>query len=137
MKYLLDTNVISEPRKKAPEARVLRWLQENSQDKLFISVLTIGEIRKGVELLESQKKKAKINSWLEKDLLEIFEDRVVDIDSNITNAWGKIMAKYKNVPVVDGLLAASCIAYDFTLATRNVKDFATIVELKILNPWKD
>ncbi len=136
MSYLLDTNVISEPQKAKPSAAVLAWLTSRPQNSLYISVLTIGEIRKGIEQNVSGKRKKLLTDWLENDLPEWFSGRVVGIDTKLAEQWGVISATRKNLPAIDGLIAASCLVHGLTLVTRNTKDFVGISELKIINPWE-
>ncbi len=103
--------------------------------KLYLSVLTLGEIRKGVEkLVESTAKKQKITQWLELDLVELFYGRIIHIDAIISDKWGYI-SFLKNRPAIDGLIAASAIVHNYKLVTRNVKDFEGIPGLELINPW--
>lgn len=136
MSYLLDTNVISEPKKPKPNQKVLDWMSSVSPNRLYISVLTIGEIRKGIELNVSGKRKAVLTDWLENDVSAWFTGRVIVIDEKVAEKWGEISAENKNLPAIDGLIAASCLVYNLFLVTRNVKDFAGVHGLQLLNPWK-
>jgi predicted nucleic acid-binding protein len=118
-----------------PSKQVLNWLTLIDENRLFISVLTIGEIRKGVEKVSDQVKKQKIIHWLENDLLDRFYGRIINIDSAIADKWGYIGSLYNN-PAIDALIAASAIVHNHKLVTRNVKDFKNISGLEIINPWE-
>lgn len=134
MMYLLDTNVISEIVKKVPNQKVLEWLSSIDAKYFYLSVLTLGEIRKGVEKLPEGKRKQQIITWLEIDLLKQFTGRIIDIDSDIADKWGFI-SSVANIPAIDGLIAASAIVHNHKLVTRNIKDFVSISGLEIINPW--
>lgn len=134
--YLLDTNVISETIKKTPDGNVIRWLRSIPSSKFVLSVMTLGEIRKGVEKLTDQQKKQKILHWLEVELLTQFESRIITIDSEVADKWGNITALY-NIPAIDGLIAASAIVHNCKLVTRNIKDFDSIIGLELINPWNN
>lgn len=134
MMYLIDTNVISETIKKQPNQNVLNWLFSIDIKSLSLSVLTLGEIRKGVERIEDEAKKQTIIRWLEVDLLQRFYGRIIPIDANVADKWG-YLCSLKNMPAVDGLIAASAITHNHKLVTRNIKDFKEIIGLEIINPW--
>ncbi len=133
--YLLDTNIISESTKKTPNEKVLAWLSSIDSPKLFLSVLTLGEIRKGVEKLGDPFKKQKITQWLEIDLLGMFYGRIIDIDSAVSDKWGYI-SSLQNIPAIDALIAASALVHNYKLVTRNIKDFESIAGLELINPWE-
>jgi predicted nucleic acid-binding protein len=135
--YLVDTNVISEPRQKRPDAKVEAWLQVN-ESTLYTSVLVIGEIRYGIELLPSgSARRAGLLRWLER-LLSIMGGRVLSINARVAQEWARLQAEVyaKNLilPVVDSLLAATARRYDLTMATNNVKDFQA-AGVKVVNPF--
>ena len=132
--YLIDTNVISETIKKSPNENVLKWLNQLDIYKIYISVVTLGEIRKGIEKLDLENKKQKLIQWLEVDLLEKFDGRVVSVDPKIADKWGYICSKGE-IPAIDALIAASALVNNFKLVTRNTKDFDKISGLEIINPW--
>jgi len=132
--YLLDTNVISETIRAKPNPVVLEWLASIDSRKFYLSVLSLGEIRKGIEKLEDTKRKQKIIQWLEIDLKKIFADRIIMVDSIVADKWGYICAK-ENIPAIDSLLGASALVHNLKLVTRNVKDFQSISGLEIVNPW--
>jgi toxin FitB len=134
--YLLDTNVISEPMRSRPDMRIVTWL--NSLEIAHISALTIGEIRKGIEGATDPKRKRRLESWLENELIIRFEPRIHNIDARVADRWGRMIAKTpRPLQVMDSLLAATALTYDFILATRNVRDFADIAGLRLYDPWSD
>lgn len=136
MMYLLDTNIVSEVIKPIPNVNVIEWLQHINVEHLAISVLTIGEIRKGIELTENPTRKAGLIRWLENDLAEWFGRRIVPINLDIADKWGYIRGYTPRIfPTIDSLLAASALVYNMKLVTRNVKDFEHVAGLEIINPW--
>ena len=132
--YLLDTNVISETIKKAPNQDVIRWLASVDASQFLLSVLAIAEIRKGIEKLQDATKKQSIIQWLENDLTTKFHGRIIPINQDIAEKWGYLSA-YKNIPAIDGLIAATALVFNYKLVTRNIKDFEGIIGLEIINPW--
>ena len=137
MIYLLDTNVISETIKKSPNKILLKWLSSIDITQCALSVLTLGEIRKGAEMLEDKSKKHQIKQWLEIDLLKQFYGRIIYIDAKIADKWGYICSlnKSNKMLAIDTLIAASAIVNNLKLITRNTKDFEKISGLEIFNPW--
>ncbi len=136
MKFLLDTNVVSELFKKQPEPKVSSWLKEADQDSLFLSVLTLGEIRKGIEKMDQGSRKARLVQFLEKDVPAQFEERILPVDFEVAETWGLLEAhSSRPLPTVDALLAATALTHNLTLVTRNTQDFS-FSHLKILNPWE-
>lgn len=138
MKYLIDTCVISELIKPNKNQNVLNWIQSTYEEQLFLSVLSIGEINKGISKLPVSKKKELLGLWVEKDLKKRFIGRILGINEVIASLWGNIQGeaerKGKKMPVVDSLIAATAIVYDMVVVTRNIKDLE-ISGCKILNPW--
>jgi len=135
MSYLLDTNVISEFFRKRPNINVLTWLDDIPEQALFVSVLTIGEIRKGIEKTKDTRRKEKIRIWLEHDIKAYFQERILKIDDQIAERWGRLMNETKNPPAaIDSLIAATALAHDLRLVTRNVSDFQ-YPALEVINPW--
>jgi hypothetical protein len=135
--YLVDTNVLCEPRQKRPEAKVVNWLKAN-EASLYTSVLVTGEIRYGIELLPANSaRRAELLKWHE-EMLGIMAGRVLSINARVADEWGRLQAeaRAKNVvlPVVDSLLAATARRYQVVLATDNTSDFRG-VGLKIVNPF--
>jgi predicted nucleic acid-binding protein len=136
MSYLVDTNVILELVKVQPDRSVVEWFREVPSDALFISVLTIGEIRKGIEKLEASTKRGKLVVWLEQELPVWFEDRILVIDSEVAERWGYMLAKSKKIPsAVDSLIASTALVHNLKILTRNTKDFLAFPDLEIINPW--
>lgn len=136
MSYLLDTNVISELVKLKPNANVLEWFNHIPDETLHISVLTLGEIRKGIEGLKERERKDKLRLWLEVELRDWFGDRILMLDLHVADRWGRLQSEMKRpIAAIDSLLAATALHYDLTLVTRNVRDFQ-FPGLLVLNPWE-
>ncbi len=136
--FLLDTNVVSELVRPKPDENVARWVEATDESILFISSLTLGEIRNGVERLGSGRRRGRLESWLQVDLRARFRDRILPIDEEVADRWGLISALAKAhgkpVPVVDGLLAATAVHYNLTFVTRNISNVAG-TGVATLNPW--
>jgi len=138
MNYLLDTCVISELINKNPDPNVIQWITEAEESRLFISVLTIGEFYKGVAKLPKSKKKEKLYEWVKYDLEKRFNDRIRNFDFQSAAIWGKIQAQSKlsgkAMPAIDGMIAATGIAYNLTVVTRNTTDME-VSGVALFNPW--
>jgi predicted nucleic acid-binding protein len=138
VRLLLDTNVLSEVTKPRPEARVLQWLDGLDEDRAFISVVSIAEIRRGVALMNNGRKRDALAEWLSRDLPQRFERRVIPVDEPVALAWGDVMGLAKRsgrgLASMDGLIAATALAHDLALATRNTKDFEGL-GIEIIDPW--
>jgi len=128
LKYLLDTNIISEIISKSPNEKVLKFLEKN-KNNLYLSVITIGEINAGIEKLDNSKRKDKLKLWLQ-DLLQKFEDKILDIDIYVMLLWGEISTTLKKqgitISIMDCLIASCAIKENMILVTRNEKDFKDI-----------
>ena len=138
MTFLIDTNIISEVRKgQRCNAGVASWYAETSETNLFISALIIGEIRKGIEIArhrgDSQQADV-LEFWLE-TVVGRFSSRILPVDASVSNAWGRLYA-IRNVPVIDGLLAATAEIHNLTLVTRNISDVRGL-GVNLLNPFSD
>lgn len=137
--FLLDTNCISELVRPKPEPRVMEWMEATDEAMLYLSVLTIGEIRKGLAGLAQGKRRTHLETWLEVDLQTRFAGRIMPIDAAIADRWGVIAAegkrKGKALPVIDGLLAATALHHNLTVVSRNASDFAN-TQVQVLNPWQ-
>ena len=137
MKYMLDTNVISELQKSNCNQNVRLFAQDIHWEDMCLSVITIGELCYGVEKLQAGKKKHELSVWLYTKLPEWFNGRIIEIDTEVILEWGKIRAKTKRqLPVADSLIAASAISNRAFLVTRNTKDFEDIEGINLLNPWE-
>ncbi len=136
MSYLLDTNIISELVKTAPNPSVLQWIDSLESDELFLSVITLGEIRNGASGIKSKQKQDKISHWLEVELPAYFQDRILAIDRKVVDMWGRLQDKTAgyNLPAIDGLIAATAHVHGLKLVTRNIKDFLHI-DIQVINPW--
>ncbi|MCK5330926.1 MAG: type II toxin-antitoxin system VapC family toxin [Candidatus Marinimicrobia bacterium] len=138
MNYLLDTCVISELIKKNPDPNVLRWITEVEETSLYLSVLTFGEIHKGIEKLPQSKKKAQLHKWVNSNLRERFKNRIINFDLVVATKWGEIQGQAelagKPMSLIDGLISATGIAYDLIVVTRNTKDMEQS-GVSLVNPW--
>ena len=137
--FLLDTNMISELFRPRPEPKVLQWIEATDEELMFLSVLTIGEIRKGIHLHPNARSRTKLEAWLASEVRARFEDRILPVDAAVAERWGQLAAKARTerghkLPVVDGLLAATAQHYDLVLVTRNVDDVAA-TGVHLFNPW--
>jgi len=133
--WLVDTNVISELRRRDPDANVRAWFAQRPATELYLSVLTLGEIRKGVEALTDSGRRTVLREWLERELPVFFADRLLPIDAGVAHQWGQLLAKAgRSLPAIDSLLAATALHHNLVLVTRNLKDVAGL-PVKVLNPW--
>jgi predicted nucleic acid-binding protein len=138
MKYLLDTCVISELVTKKPNQAVVAWIDSIEQDNVFLSVITIGEISKGINKLPDSKKKITLENWLHDDLLIRFEGRIVSINSEVMLTWGKMVgtaeSKGRKISAIYSLIAAIVLHGNFNLVARNDNDFHDL-GITVINPW--
>ena len=135
MSYLIDTSVLSELRRKKPEPGVVAWFRERPPSTLFLSVLTLGEIRKGIERVVERERRAALLDWLEVELPAFFTGRVLVVDAKVADRWGRLMAAAKHpIPAIDSLLAATALHHGLTVITRNERDFADL-GVEVHNPW--
>jgi predicted nucleic acid-binding protein len=132
--FLLDTNVISEPRRRTPDAKVMAWLREQDSERFFISVLTVGEIAAGTESLARRDLVASrsLSRWFA-GIRREYGDRVLPVTESVAEIWGRLRGR-RPLPVVDGLLAATALGHDLILVTRNERDFDGL-DVQLLNPW--
>jgi len=137
--FLLDTNIISELIKPKPEPRLVTWLSGTDENLLYLSVLTLGEIRKGVAMLKEPARRVQLETWLDSELRLRFAGRILAVDDDVADRWGVMVgraaARKIALPVIDGLLAATALHYNLTLVTRNSKDVAG-TEALVFNPWE-
>lgn len=137
MSYLLDTTVISETIRRQQNKQVIGWLEQVPPEALFVSVLTLGEIRKGVERLADKNRRERLRLWLEHELPAWFEGRVLPVDLAVADRWGRLLAEAgRPVPTIDSLLAATALHHELRLVTRNAGDF-DYPGLEVINPWQD
>ena len=136
MSFLIDTCALSELVRPKPSPWVIAWFDTTPSSLLFVSVLTLGEIREGIERLTASRRRARIVSWLETELPAWFEDRVLPVDTGVADEWGRLTARSENIPAIDGLIAATALRHRLTVVTRNEADFAA-TGVELLNPWKD
>jgi predicted nucleic acid-binding protein len=138
--FLLDTNVVSEWTKPCPNAGVVTWLAEADEDRVFISVVTLAELRHGIEKLPVGARRARLDAWLTEQLPARFEARILPVDAGTANVWGRVMARGKAegrpVGTMDAFTAATVERHDLTLVTRNVSDFDAL-GIRLINPWSD
>ena len=139
MNYLLDTCILSELIKPEPSPKVVKLISGIDERCLYLSVLTIGEIHKGIEKLPESKKKEKLHKWVNFDLKERFNNKILNIDVHIATTWGKVQAQSElmgqTLPTIDGLIACTGIAHDLTVVTRNTKDMK-VCSVSLVNPWE-
>jgi predicted nucleic acid-binding protein len=135
--FLLDTNVASEMVKPKPDPGVMKWLAEADESLLYFSVVTLGEIRKGIAARSEAARRAQLENWLHA-LVDRFEGRILPVDLAIADRWGHLTGSCKasgmTLPVIDGLLAATALHYDLIFVTRNVKDVQS-TGVETLDPW--
>jgi len=138
MKWLLDTNVLSELVRERPHPGVLDFIHETDEDRIFLSAMTWAELRRGIALLPSGRKRDRLTTWLEDDVRERFGARLLPVSIDIADRWGVLMAEAKtsghSVSTIDGFLAATALEHNLHLVTRNSKDFQ-MLGVALFNPW--
>jgi predicted nucleic acid-binding protein len=136
--YLLDTNIPSEFSRDRPEPRVVQWLKRQPISLLFISAVTIGELRKGLVILPQSRRRAELETWFNTELPVWFSNRVLPVTHSIADRWGVLdgQCQLKGTPLstADGMIAATALEHDLTLVTRNIRDFAGL-GVEVFNPW--
>jgi predicted nucleic acid-binding protein len=137
--YLLDTCILSEMNKPTPNSGVINWFASNKKASLYISVLTIGEIQKGIDKLDKSIKKIKLQQWLDNHIVPQFDNKILDIDLKTIKNWGSLTAESEKsgitLPAIDSLIVATAIANDLIVITRNIKDMQNN-QIKIINPYE-
>lgn len=135
MSYLIDTNVLSELRRKKPHPGVSAWFAQRPAYSLYLSVLTLGELRKGIDGVNDEARKLALYDWLHTDLSVFFLGRVLSIDEQVADRWGQLVAAAgRPLPAIDSLLAATALVHGLTMVTRNAKDFEGL-GLTVINLW--
>ena len=140
MSFLLDTNVVSEWVKPQPDPGVIAWLAEVDEDRVFLNVITLAEIRHGIERLPNGNRRNRLHAWLRDELPLRFENRVLSVDEAVADSWGELVAPRETagrpISVMDAFIAATANIHALKLVTRNESDFKSAVK-KIINPWTD
>jgi predicted nucleic acid-binding protein len=133
--YLLDTNVLSELRRKTPNPAVSAWFAMRPATSLYLSVLTLGELRKGIDGVKDAARRLALSDWLQTEMSMFFMGRVLSIDEHVADRWGQLVAAAgRPLPAIDSLLAATALVHGLSMVTRNAKDFEGM-GLEVINPW--
>lgn len=136
MSYLIDTNVLSEVVRKKPAESVIHWLRDVPDPALHLSVLSLGELRSGIESMKAGRRRERLRVWLEQELPTWFEDRLLPVTAAVADRWGRLLSEAgRPVPAIDSLLAATALTHGLRLVTRNTKDFS-FPNLELVNPWE-
>ncbi len=136
MSYLLDTNVLSELRRKTPHPDVVAWMSSRPASTLYLSVLTLGELRKGVEGVADASRRLALMDWLETDLPSFFAGRILAVDAQVSDRWGRLLALAgRPLPAIDSLLGATASLHGLRMVTRNARDFVAL-GVEVVNPWE-
>jgi len=137
--YLLDTCVLSEFTRRKPEEKVIRWVDRIDEEKIFISVITLGEIQRGAERLPESARKTELLVWMNTALSERLAGRMLPLDASTMLLWGSLTARLERLgqplPVMDSLIAATALQHSLIIATRNLADFS-ITGVQVINPWE-
>ncbi len=137
MSFLIDTCALSELTRIKPSPLVTEWFDDTPAESLHVSVLSLGEIRSGVERLPDSRRRSRITAWLENELPAWFEARVLPINGEVADEWGRLTARLRNpLPAIDGLIAATALYHRLTVVTRNEPDLAP-AGVAILTPWSE
>lgn len=138
MTYLLDTNIVSEWIKPQPALGVIKWLAEADEDRVFLSVVTLAELRYGIERMPDGERRRRLHVWLKDELPVRFEGRILPVDRPVAEAWGQLLARSRavgrTIAIMDGFLSATAEVHQMTMVTRNVSDFSDLRH-PIVNPW--
>jgi len=137
MNFLLDTNAVSEWVKPRPNPGLIHWIESADEDRVFLSVISLAELRYGVERMPGGARRGRLEQWLRNELPLRFEGRILSVDPNVAEAWGKTVSRSeamgRPIGVMDAFLAATAEVHRLTLVTRNASDFTTLKT--VLNPW--
>jgi toxin FitB len=138
MNFLLDTNAISEWVKPQPDPGIAAWLDEVDEDRTYLSVITLGELRKGVDRLPGGRRRDRLDQWLISELPERFGDRALAVDAAIADQWGRLLARAEKTGTpagsVDALIAATATVHSLQIVTRNVRHFRHM-GVSVISPW--
>lgn len=138
MKYLIDTCLISEGLRPRPDSGATAWMEACDRDRQYLSVLTLGELQKGLEKLGSTRRRDVLQAWLDRDVAEQFSGRILPVDSEVAVTWGRMQASLeragKPIPSLDGLICATALTHNLVVVTRNTRDFES-TGVQLLNPW--
>ncbi|MDD5306428.1 MAG: type II toxin-antitoxin system VapC family toxin [Deltaproteobacteria bacterium] len=138
MRLILDTCVISETVRRMPEPKVLHWLEAQRETDLYLSVLTIGEIHKGIARLDDEKRKEALGAWVDGGLADRFGTRLLPVDCAVAACWGEIQGRAertgRRMPVIDGMIAATALVHGLAVATRNGNDMVAS-GVTVIDPW--
>jgi predicted nucleic acid-binding protein len=138
MNYLLDTSAVSEAVKPQPDSAVIEWMAQAEEETLFLSVLTIGELEKGIAKLTDGKRRTRLHSWVRRDLVARFAGRLLPVDLRVADRWGALAGESERngqpLPVMDSLIAATCLVHGLTAVTRNRTDFERC-GVECFSPW--
>ena len=134
MSFILDTCVISELVAKRPNEEVVGWLRAQDDARLYLTVVTVGEIQRGIAKLVPSRRQEQLDRWLHEELIVRFRDNVLPLTVDVMLTWGKLTASGRTLPAIDSLIAALALHHNFALVTRNAKDFDGTA-VKIVNPW--
>lgn len=138
MSFLLDTNVVSEWVKPRPDRGVIAWLADVDEDRVFLSVMSLAELRHGIERMATGTRRSRLDLWLKEELPLRFENRIIPVDVSVANTWGQVVARSqalgRTMSVIDGFLAATAEVHQLTMVTRNISDFSNLGR-SVVNPW--
>lgn len=138
MSFLLDTCVLSELVRPRPEPAVIEWIRAQTEERLHLSVLTIGEIEKGIVKVRDEQRREKLRRWLDEDLRQRFAGRLIDVTPEVARIWGRVQGEAekagRKMPVIDGLIAATALCFGWHVVTRNEDDLRAS-DVEIVNPW--
>jgi toxin FitB len=138
MSYLLDTNAVSEWVRPRPDPGIARWLDEVDEDRTYLSVITLGELRKGVDRLADGRRRVRLDRWLAHELPDRFGERMLPVDAAVADEWGRLLARAENAgtPVgsTDALIVATAKAHNLQVVTRDVAHFRN-AGIDVLSPW--
>jgi len=138
MSYLLDTNAVSEWVRPRPDPGIVRWLDEVDEDRTYLSVITLGELRKGVDRLADGRRRGRLDQWLTIELPDRFAGRLLSVDAAVAGRWGRLLARAEHtgraVAAVDALIAATADVHSLKVVTRNVGHFRD-AGVEVVSPW--